>query len=35
VTFCIGDIIQVKAAKQLAPLLAVVGADLGKCAFWR
>jgi len=33
--FCIGDILQLKAQKQLAPLLVALGADLGKCQFWR
>jgi hypothetical protein len=33
--FCFSDIIQVKASKALAPALVALGADLGKCQFWR
>ena len=35
VFFCIGGIIQVQAAKPAAAALALLGADLGKCPFWR
>jgi endo-1,4-beta-xylanase len=33
--FCFSNILQVKTTKQLAPALALLGADLGKCQFWR
>jgi hypothetical protein len=35
VFFCIGGIIQVQAAKPAAAALALLGADLGKCPYWR